>query len=48
VGTPTTATTAAFERAVAEIAASTDRLLERLPASTADRDRPARPRQHSA
>ena len=48
VGTPTTATTSAFEAAVAEIAATTDRLLERLPASTADSDRPARPRQRSA
>ena len=48
VGTPTSSTNAAFEAAVAEIAASTDRLLERLPASTADRDRPARPRQRTA
>lgn len=48
VGTPTQATSAAFEAAVAEISASTDRLLERLPASTADRDRPARPRQRTA
>ena len=48
VGAPTTATLDAFESAVTEIAASTDRLLGRLPASRADRDRPARPRQRSA
>jgi hypothetical protein len=48
VGTPTSGTNDAFEAAVAEIAASTDRLLGRLPPSTADRDRPARPRQRTA
>lgn len=48
VGTPTAVTADAFEAAVAEIAATTDRLLVRLPASTADRDKPARPRQRTA
>jgi hypothetical protein len=48
VGAPTSNTTAAFDAAVAEIAATTDRLLSQLPASTADRDRPARPRQRPA
>jgi FlaA1/EpsC-like NDP-sugar epimerase len=38
----------ALDAAVAEIAATTDRLLSQLPASTANRDRPARPRQRSA
>lgn len=48
VGTPTSTTQAAFDAAVAEIAASTDRLLGKLPASSADIDRPARPRQRTA
>ena len=48
VGAPTSNTSAAFDAAVSEIAATTDRLLAQLPASTADLDRPARPRQRSA